>query len=102
MVTKIKVCLAHFYVFDSDRWWGAADWYLHGLVDGQALGDPDQRFEARSGMPLVLGDGWEIVVNTAGKAPGSSVLIRLWAIHSGVFSNTHLGEVQARIFHPFI
>jgi hypothetical protein len=101
MVTKIKVSLVNVHVNESDAFWGAADWYLYALADDKYIGRSDLRFEARTNRPLVLGPGWELVVNTAGKAPGESVAICLWVIHKGIFSEVNLGEVRARVNHPF-
>lgn len=101
-VTKIRVTLVSVHVLDDADWlWGAGEWHLHASVDGRPFGDSNREFEVHTGNTISLGAApWSTVVDVSGKAPGSTVEIRLRVIEHDLFGNDDLGEVQARVACP--
>jgi hypothetical protein len=104
MITLIRVRLVSVQVYDDADTFGAGEWYLHASVDGQQLGNPNYEFEARSGRPLPLTPveaQWSRLVDVSGKAPGSSVRIRLRVREKDLRSYEELGEVEGSVAWPF-
>ncbi len=103
-VTSIRVRFVSVDVDHDSDVWGAGEWHLHATVDGQPVGNSGTEFTARAGAgltPALAEADWSEVVDVSGKAPGSTVEIRLRIIEDDLFCDDDLGEVSVTVAHPF-
>ena len=86
---------------DSDVW-GAGEWHMHAMVNGQRCGNTQTEFVAREGALIMLpAEDWTEVVDVSGHSAGDEVAISFRVIEDDVFSDDDLGEVTATLRFPY-
>jgi|HubBroStandDraft_1064217.scaffolds.fasta_scaffold01905_4 hypothetical protein len=101
-VTKLRVCFNTVFVIPDPDLWGPGQWYFTATVDGAAVGDPSQEFDAMERQSIELpDDSWSTTVDVSAKRAGDKIEIRFSAREDDSFSSGDLGQVSATLKYPF-
>ncbi|MEJ7712148.1 MAG: hypothetical protein WKF84_20380 [Pyrinomonadaceae bacterium] len=89
---RIKVIFKRLYVKNDADWFGSGEFYFIATVDGVAVGDRNQIFDAVEGTWINLPElRWSAVVDVSGKA---QVVVRFEGMDEDLFFDDSLGVIQ--------
>ena len=102
--TRLRVEVERLLVSRVAAMWGPGSWYVHATIDGADVGDRNRRQRVKKGEPLTLGGDWLSVVDVSGKAPGSTVVVKLEVFErtGAMRRQKSLGKIEYQIQYPFM
>ena len=101
-VTRIKVTFKRVFVLDSGDLIGAGEWYLTAKVDGRAVGNASQEFEARGNQWINLDEAaWSVEMDLLGREETQPIEIEFKVRDADVLWDDDLGEARMTLRYPF-
>jgi hypothetical protein len=96
---KIKVILKRVFVKDDADWFGSGEFYFTATIDGRAVGDRSQIFDAREGQWINLpAASWSAEVDVTGKA---EVVVTFNGKDEDLIFDDDLGTITYKLRPPW-